>query len=277
MKGTRFKPILRECLGQLHREIKISLTPLPKDKTWVFLVGCYNSGTTLLAELLGRHPSISALSTEGHFITDQFVKDFNIGLPRMWVEREDLFRLNEDDHGPDPVRVKKEWAMRLDLTRPVLLEKSPPNSAKTRWLQQHFENAHFIAIRRNGYAVAEGISRKAEPKHLINGWPIEKSAYQWQRSNELLLQDAAHLKNFIWISYEDLTEDTEATLNTITDFIGIDNFEPFAADRSWSIHERNEPVRNMNAESIARLSAQQIKHITQVAGKMLDEFDYPHL
>ena len=97
MKGTRFKPILRDCLGQLNREIRIALTPIPKDKTWVFLVGCYNSGTTLLAELLGQHPSISALSTEGHFITDQFVKDYDIGLPRMWVEREDLFRLNEDD------------------------------------------------------------------------------------------------------------------------------------------------------------------------------------
>jgi hypothetical protein len=277
MKGTRFKPILRECLGQLNREIKIALTPLPKDKTWVFLVGCYNSGTTLLAELLGQHPSISALSTEGHFITDQFVKDYDIGLPRMWVEREDLFRLNENDHGPDPVRVKKEWAMRLDLKKPVLLEKSPPNSAKTRWLQQHFENAHFIGIMRNGYAVAEGITRKADPKHLINSWPIEKSAYQWKRSNEVLQQDAEHLKHFIWISYEDLAEDTIGTLNKITDFIGIENFEHFEAGRNWSIHEREEQVRNMNAESIERLTPEQIKRITEVAGEMLDEFGYPRL
>lgn len=277
MKGTRFKPILRECLGQLNREIRIALTPLPKDKTWVFLVGCYNSGTTLLAELLGQHPSISALSTEGHFITDQFVKDYDIGLPRMWVEREDLFRLNENDHGPDPVRVKKEWAMRLDLKKPVLLEKSPPNSAKTRWLQQHFENAHFIGIMRNGYAVAEGITRKADPKHLLNSWPIEKSAYQWKRSNEVLQQDAEHLKHFIWISYEDLAEDTIGTLNKITDFIGIENFEHFEAGRNWSIHEREEQVRNMNAESIARLTPGQIKRITEVAGEMLDEFGYPRL
>jgi hypothetical protein len=277
MKGTRFKPVLRECLGQLNREIRIALTPLPKDKTWVFLVGCYNSGTTLLAELLGQLPSISALSTEGHFITDQFVKDYDIGLPRMWVEREDLFRLTEDDHGPDPVRVKKEWAMRLDLKKPVLLEKSPPNSAKTRWLQQHFENAHFIGIMRNGYAVAEGITRKANPKHLINSWPIEKSIYQWKRSNEVLQQDAEHLKRFIWISYEDLTEDTIGTLNKITDFIGIENFAQFEAERNWNIHERDEQVRNMNAESIARLTPEQIKRITEVAGEMLDEFGYPRL
>ena len=79
MKVTRFKPIHRECLGQINREVRIVLTSVKKDKTWIFLVGSYNSGTTLLAEFLGHHPSISALPTEGYFITDQFVKDYDIG------------------------------------------------------------------------------------------------------------------------------------------------------------------------------------------------------
>ncbi len=253
------------------------MTPVPKGKTWVFLVGCYNSGTTLLAELLGQHPSISALPTEGHFITDQFVKDYDIGLPRMWVEREDLFRLTEKDQGPNPIRVKKEWAMRLDLRKPVLLEKSPPNSAKTRWLQAHFENAHFVGIVRNGYAVAEGITRKADPQHLVDGWPIEKSAYQWKRSNEILQQDAEHLKRFMWVRYEDLAADTVGTLNKITDFISLQSFGSFEKDRSWTIHERDEKVRNMNQESIDRLSPAQIEQINRIAGDMIDAFGYTRL
>lgn len=277
MKGTRFSPIVQECLGQLKREIKVALTPIPKNKTWVFLVGCYNSGTTLLAELLGQHPSISALPTEGHFITDQFVKDYDVGLPRMWVEREDLFRLNETDEGPDPVRLTKEWAMRLNCNKPVLLEKSPPNSAKTRWLQRHFENAHFVGIVRDPYAVSEGITRKADPKHLINSWPIEMSAYQWMRSNQILKQDAEHLDHMMWVKYEDLADDTVGTLNKITEFIGIQRFDDFEAGRSWSIHERNEQVRNMNAESIKRLSPQQIEKVTSVAGEMIDVFGYTRL
>ena len=178
MKGTRFKPIIREAAGKLHREFKIALTSKPRDKTWVFVVGCYNSGTTLLSELLGHHPDISALPDEGQFLTDQLPQDYMLGLPRMWVNREDLFRLDENGTGPDPVRLEKEWAMRLDCTKRVLLEKSPPNTARTRWLQANFSNAHFIGITRNPYAVAEGISRKAEPHHLIDGWPIEMSAYQ---------------------------------------------------------------------------------------------------
>ncbi len=277
MKGTRFKQVLRGSMGQIAREVKVALTPVPKNKTWVFLVGCYNSGTTLLSELLGQHPSISALPTEGHFLTDQFVTDYEIGLPRMWVDREDLFRLDENDEGPDPIRVKKEWGMRLDLSKPVLLEKSPPNSSKTRWLQKHFENARFVGIVRNGYAVAEGITRKADPKHLINSWPIEKSAYQWARSNEVLQQDSQYLKNFLWVSYEGLTENTEATLNKITDFIGVENFKRFSADQSWSIHERDEKIKNMNEESISRLTKSQLKLIYEVAGSTLDDFGYPCL
>lgn len=274
MAGTRFKPILRESLGQLNRELKIALTPVPRDKTWVFLVGCYNSGTTLAAELLGQHPSISALPTEGHFITDQFVTDFEIGLPRMWVDREDLFRFDEDDDQPDPVRVKKEWAMRLDTSKKVMLEKSPPNSGRTRWLQKHFENAHFIGIVRNGYAVAEGIARKADPLHLKDGWPLEKAAYQWMRSNEILLEDARHLERFKWISYEALTEDTANTLNEVTDFIGLRSFDEFDEQRSWKIHERDEQIRNMNQDSIRRLSTEQRESLQGIADSMLEYFDY---
>lgn len=274
MKGTRFRPILRECLGQLNREIRIALTPVPRDKTWVFLVGCYNSGTTLLAELLARHPSISALPTEGHFITDQFVKDYDLGLPRMWVNREDIFCLTEEDDGPDPVRLKKEWGMRLDLRKPVLLEKSPPNSARTRWLQKHFENAHFIGIVRNGYAVSEGISRKAVPHHRMDGWPIEMSAYQWKRSNEILKRDAEHLRHFLWVKYEDLTGNPEKTLAKIAGFIGVSDFEGVELDGSWKIHERDEQIRNMNDVSIERLKRSDIDQINKVAGSMIESFGY---
>jgi hypothetical protein len=195
----------------------------------------------------------------------------------MWVDREDIFRLSEGDEGPDPVRIKKEWGMRLDLRKPVLLEKSPSNTAKMRWLQKHFENAHFIGIVRNGYAVAEGISRKADPRHLAEGWPVEKSAWQWRRSNEVMQQDAAVMERFMLVSYESLTSETMETLERITGFLGIPYFNDFESNRSWRIHEREEKIRNMNNESIGRLSREQIDKINQVAGDMLDAYGYERL
>lgn len=274
MKGTRFKPILRESLGNIWREMRIAVTPIPKPDKWVFIVGCYNSGTTLLAELLARHPEISGMPTEGHFVTDQFVKDFDIGLPRMWVDREDLFRLNENDEGPDVTRIKKEWGMRLDLTKRVLLEKSPPNGARTRWLQKNFENAHFIGLVRNGYAVAEGISRKGDPKHIEGGWPIERSAWQWARSNEILRQDSEKLNHFIWIKYEDLVGDIQGTLKNLTDFLELQQFPEDILNNDFSIHERNESIKDLNQHSIDRLTQEDLTKIYSVASKELMHFGY---
>lgn len=274
MAGTRFWKVTRESLGNIGREIRIAFTPMPHPQKWVFLVGCYNSGTTLLSELLGRHPEISALPTEGHFITDQFVKDYDIGLPRMWAAREELFRLTEDDDGPDPVRIKKEWGMRLNLSKPVLLEKSPPNTPRTRWLQKHFQPAYFVAIVRNGYAVAEGITRKGDPRHLREGWPIEQSAWQWRRSIEVLEQDAGHLDHLLWTRYEDFTQDPLRELNRICEFLNISPFSSFDYERTFSIHERQEAVRDLNPASIERLSPEQIRKVNEVAADCLRQFGY---
>lgn len=274
MAGTRFRQVLRQSLGNIHREFKVAITPVPTPQKWLFLVGCYNSGTTLFDELLSRHPAISALPTEGHFITDQFVTDYAIGLPRMWVGREECFRLTENDAGPDPVRIKKEWAMRLDTSKAVLLEKSPPNSARTRWLQKHFENAHFIGIVRNGYAVAEGISRKAEPMHSSAGWSVEQAAWQWKRGNDVLTEDARFLQHFMWAKYEDLVADPQTTLNKIASFISIADFDSVNLNESLQIHEREEALRDLNQQSIVRLSQEEVGQINAVARECLEQFDY---
>ncbi|MDC0661942.1 sulfotransferase family protein [Marinobacter sp. SS21] len=275
MQGTRLKSVLRESIGNIWRETRIALTPVPKPEKWLFVVGCYNSGTTLLAKLLAQHPDISGMPTEGHFITDQFVKDYQIGLPRMWVDREDLFRLDENDQGPDVIRLKKEWGMRLNRSKPVLLEKSPPNTARTLWLQENFENAYFIAIVRNGYAVAEGISRKADPKHLKEGWPIEKAAWQWARSNQVLREDAQKLKHIIWITYEELASDPQATLNKLSGFLGISSFPESVSGTEFAVHERQGRVTDLNQVSISNLTPEQFDKINQVAGEEIERFGYP--
>lgn len=273
LPGTRWKQTLREALGAVHRELKLSLTPLVRPERWVFVVGCYNSGTELLVKLLDSHPDVSALPEEGQFLTDQFAADYELGVPRMWSMREDLFRLTERDPGPDVPRLKREWLMRLDRSRRVFLEKSPPNAARTRWLQQHFENAHFIAIVRNGYAVAEGIRRKAEPYHLREGWPIDACARQWSRSYEVLLADAPHLKKLLWVKYEDLATSPDAELARILDFLGLPP-APVAQGQTWAVHEKNEPIRDMNAESIRALTPADRAAVTAEAAPMLRHFGY---
>jgi len=274
MKGTRWNNLLRECAGNIHREVKITLCRVPHPDKWVFIAGCYNSGTTLLRKILGSHPLISSLESEGQYLTDQFPSDHEIGLSRMWVKREDMYRLNEADTGPDATRIKKEWGMRLDRSKPIFLEQTPANAARTRWLQKNFENAYFIGIIRNGYAVVEGITRKANPIHSIDGWTIEEAAYQWRRSNEILREDSKYLDHFIWCRYEEFTERPDIEIERICKFLEIASNHGMNLDKNWSVHERDQKIRNMNNESITRLSSEHISRINLIMEKMMQYFSY---
>lgn len=276
MNATRWKAKLRECLGTLHREFRITVTRDATPDRWVFIIGCYNSGTQLLMHVLGTHPEISSLPQEGQFLTDQLVCDYEIGLPRMWVLREDLFRLTERDEGPDPVRLRHEWLMRLDRRKSVFIEKSPPNTPRTRWLQKHFDNASFIVLVRNGYAVAEGIRRKAQPRHQEGGWPIGLCARQWARSYEILLEDVEHLDRVHWLRYEDFVEAPPYEIAEVLAFLGLEDneYRGIDPDGSWRVHEREEPIRNMNKDSIDRLTPSDIKEINRKASPMLKTLGY---
>lgn len=39
------------------------------SRKWVFIMGCNNSGTSLLHYILGSHPDIASLPREGQFLT----------------------------------------------------------------------------------------------------------------------------------------------------------------------------------------------------------------
>ncbi|MGH7539966.1 MAG: sulfotransferase, partial [Gemmatimonadota bacterium] len=133
----------------------------------------------------------------------------------------------------------------------------------------------FIGMVRNGYAVAEGIRRKARPKHLREGWPLDLCVRQWTRSNEILLEDSEALDRVLWVRYEDLAARPENEVQRILRFLDLDARNPaIDLERSWAVHEREEPIRDMNPESIARLSADEIRAIGRMAGPMLERFGY---
>lgn len=243
--------------------------PLPRPERWVFLVGCYNSGTTLLHDVLATHPHIGSMVWEGQFFTDQLPLPKALGLPRLWALAPERFRLREGEgEGVNTARLKRQWGAQYnDPHRPILLEKSPTNAGRTRWLQQHFPGAHFIGIVRNGYAVAEGIHRKA-------GHPLETAAEQWRVSNEIMFEDFEHLERKILVRYEDLTESFDTSMSEIARFLGLEGSYFGAKERSWKIHEQTSSVRNMNPRSLASLSSDDVERIHAVAGPLLERLGY---
>jgi len=52
---------------------------------WIFIIGCFSSGTSLLANILASHREIGGLPNEGRYFADHLRYVAQFGLPRMWV------------------------------------------------------------------------------------------------------------------------------------------------------------------------------------------------
>ena len=130
------------------------LTPLGHDLSpnrWIFIVGCYNSGTTLLRSLLSQHPEIDALPSEGVRLTDALPRPEDVGWHRLWCRCLNDVRLPVDeDMAPRSARIRRHWSLALPGKPANVLEKSIANTARMPFLQAGFPPAYFIYMIRNG-------------------------------------------------------------------------------------------------------------------------------
>ena len=251
-----------------------------EPRRWIFVIGCYNSGTTLLSRMLARHPEIAALPAEGVRLTDGLPRPEEFGWNRMWCRCLGRVRLAGDPGGPQRAqRIKRHWSLLYPRSAVNLLEKSVANTARIPFLQQFFQPAFFVYIIRNGYAVAEGIRRKAVPGRWGNPdyperYPIELCAEQWRASDDLVEADRAHSERFLRISYEELTAAPEDAAGKVTDFLGLEPLPEGVLRSRWRIHGVEAGIRNMNRDSMSRLSADDIAAIDRVAGAALERNGY---
>lgn len=237
-----------------------------KPDKWVFVVGCYNSGTTLLHDVVKQHPDIASLPKEGQYCTDQLLQPKSIGLARAWALQPERFQMHNSN--ADVARIKKQWALQMQPTgKTVYLEKSIPNAARIDWLNSNFENAYFVAIVRNGYAVAEGIRRKSTRS-------LDDAAQQWQNANQIMIDDLDKIPNSHLISYEDFTEHPEQTTAAVFKFLGLADCPEVSGQTQWSIHGVNSKITNMNHRSFDKLTGDDIQVIEKCASPMLERFGY---
>jgi len=277
MTGLKRK-LLRDRLVQ---KLLVPFGSVPKPKKWLFVIGCYNSGTTLLSDILSEHPDISALPIEGVALSDALPRPEKFGWNRMWSECVDGVRMLPGD-GMEKIaeRIKRQWSYSFD-DADVLYEKSIANAARIPFLAAYFQPAYFVVIVRNGYAVAEGLRRRGDPKkygHTEFGdkYPIEMCAKQWVVSDEIVSADTRDVEHVLRLTYEDFCADPGDNLRAITNFLELDPMPDKTISKSWEIHGNTSKIRNMNAEGIAKLSEDDRARIRETAGHVLDKYGYEY-
>jgi hypothetical protein len=263
------------------RLLAISGRPLT-EKKWIFIIGCYNSGTTLLDQILASHDLISGLPDEGVMLTNQLKRPEDLGWRRMWWKCEDQLAVAGENPAQIAITIQRHWSNFYDTKKPYVLEKSIANTCRISFFEQHFNSPYFIHIVRNGYAVAEGIHRKAtimdeNPLRPLGHYPMEYCIRQWMRSLQVIERDVSGLKNFLQIRYEDLAECPGDTLKNVLTFLNLPPINKDLHNQRFSIHRNFSTIKNMNDDSIARLTEKDIAQINAIAGDTLIRYGYPIL
>jgi hypothetical protein len=247
--------------------------PIPKPEKWVFIVGCGSSGSTLLQKIISSHPLVGSMPMEGQFYTDQFMH--TTCNPRQ-IKKVASKNWRMDETGTyktDPIKLKRQWGGRFNnWRRPILLEKTPGNIHRIRWLQKHFENSYFIGIVRNGYAVSESLQRKV-PLRIKVKLDIRMAAKLWVDINEIMLADFEHIERKKLIRYEDLAEKPRECIREICEFIGIDP-DKISIGGEWKVLKERTTISNKNYRCIERLNEDDFKIIKEEAGVMLKKLGY---
>ncbi len=241
--------------------------------TWCFVVGCNNSGTSILQNMLGKHVDVSVMPLEGQMHTKTFPRAKKKGHERVWSEYQDEL-INMPSLNDNVLkRLVFDWIHALPcMSSKVIVEKTPSNLLRMDWLQEAFPQAHFIGIVRNGYAVCEGIKRKGNKN-------FERAALHWNCVNKLLIENSKRMKHYLEISYENLCDFPEETAVKIASFLDIDPVQVITAVQSnfnfqTIAGKDSSKIVNLNRKSFDRLTSRDVAVINANASEMLKYFGY---
>lgn len=197
----------------------------------VFIGGLHRSGTSPLARTLATHPAVSAFrdtgvpEDEGQHLQDVYptagdgggVGVFGFSPAGRLTERSELAT-------PDAaVRLLRSWSPHWDLGREVLVEKSPPNLIRSRFLASIFPGARFIMVVRHPVAVS-----LASRKWSVAG--VDTLLAHWLACHQLLVDDLAGRSDVLVVRYEDIAAAPTASLGTVQAFAGL---EPRTLGGEW--------------------------------------------
>jgi hypothetical protein len=206
----------------------------------VFIGGCSRSGTTLLGAMIGAHDAFIC-SPESHFKIDvlRAIKKQDISATPEevldFIKRHWRFKIWDLDlkpktflpaAGQNPsVGCLLNWVIdryadqQAKSQAQIWVDHTPENISYTYSLLEVFPEAKFIHIIRDGRAIAASI--------LPLDWgpnSIMKVSRWWMRMTSfgLAAEKALGPERVLRVKYEDLVLESEATMHTISQFLGIE-------------------------------------------------------
>ncbi len=264
-------------------------------KDQIFVIGVNGSGTTMLAESLGRHPELYMFPQETRVLPylvkrypNTALRDFAMRrtLANVIGQTRSFWRCN----GNRPLVLSDEMIESIDDFEGVVDamygyfaqlqgkqrwgDKSPMYLQHIEVLANVFPHARFIHIYRDGRDSAQSFHRRWKQS------PI-RTIFRWKKAIELGRKQGKQLGDtrYFELSYENLTSDPEYWMRRVCDFAGL-AFCPEVLTSSMQYMDKEsrqiaqgKMVKNSNRWRTYFTHAQ-IVELEQISGKMLADLGY---
>ena len=193
------------------------------DKKFIFLAGLHRSGTSLLHEIIRDHPSVSGFTNtgapedEGQHLQNVFEPASTYGGPGKFIfdNRSYMNELHSLASNESAIKIFDQWSQYYDISCEYLIEKSPPNLIRLRFLQKLYPSSKFIVILRHPLAVGYATQKWSKTS-------IKSLVLHSLMGYERFLKDLPFLNSVYVIRYEDFVAEPQSTINDIYNFIGLD-------------------------------------------------------
>jgi hypothetical protein len=215
---------------------------------YLFILSAPYSGSTVLWRLLQTSGQVAALPDEG-----QKLPELKAMMRKEPWNPERQF---------DWALIRGVWESYWDLSRPVLLEKSPPHLCRAETLAHEFEPAWFILLLRDPLAVCEALHRR-------NGLGYTEAAERWLSWLQLLVRCRARLPRQTLVHYEAMTEAPVEVFRRLAAWLPeLSDVDPAAAVRAHSVEGVQErPLVNLNPRKLERVAYRERQEVLAVLAR----------
>lgn len=215
--------ILRKILKHFFRHTK----PL----NTFFVLGCYNSGTTVIKDAIALHPDMSVAPVEGDLLTEAYSHyEVTGGARCMYADAIQIMheRKYTEINAEQAISDWRPWIH----SDKFFLEKSISNTLRINSLRKAFSDTKFICVTRNVEGVVRGINKRSSPSgifaHILgdNKYPTNLLIRQWLMFYSLVLNDLDNKKADIYfVSYEKFLSSPECEVTKMFTFLGLASTE----------------------------------------------------